>query len=125
MTEILEWICEQLELEGIEPVIGALPVEGKVAIAIGSGTRENFLARTGVINLSLVVNSKSKSQKEALDLLSETHDILTRKNGSTRRYQIADIRVQNVPSYLGQENDESYLYGSSLTIALYDKRGKL
>ena len=125
MTEVLEWICEQLELEGIEPVIGALPVEGKVAIAISSGTRENFLARTGVINLSLVVNSKSKSQKEALDLLSEAHDILTRKNGSTRRYQIADIRVQNVPSYLGQENDESYLYGSSLTIALYDKRGKL
>jgi len=127
MTQILDWICDLIEEQSegaIKPVIGSLPPMGGVAIQQSSGNViAPYFPRSQAIRETYVVNAKSDSQYTAMQLLETVHQILTKRTayGETDDWQIITIRTLNTPDYLGQENNEAYLYGSSIEVSYFDR----
>lgn len=126
MIEIVNEVCDMIEDElNLKPVVGALPPTDGVAIQQSSGSVvEAYLPRTGLNRTTLVVNAKNKDQGKALQDLVDIHTVLTKRIGypSTDTWQITTIRTVNAPDFLGQENDESYLYGSAIEVLWYDRK---
>lgn len=128
MIAILNWICDLIEGEtegAIVPKVGAVPPMGGVGIQQSSGNvQSEFFPRTRAVRETYVINSKSADQRSGLALLERIHEILTKRLGydSTEDWQIATIRTLSEPDYLGQEDNEAYLYGSSIEVIYYDKK---
>lgn len=127
MTQIVDYICSLIEEQTnneIKPVIGSLPPIGGVAIQQSSGNvSAPYFPRTQAIRETYVVNSKAESQNVALQMLERVHKILTKRTAydTTSEWQIITIRTLNTPDFLGQENNESYLYGSSIEVTYFDR----
>lgn len=127
MTQIIDYICNLIEEQTqneIKPVIGSLPPVGGVAIQQSSGNvSAPYFPRTQAIRETYVVNSKSESQHEALQMLERVHKILTKRTAydTTNEWQIITIRTLNTPDFLGQENNECYLFGSSIEVTYFDR----
>ena len=126
MTQILDWIIDFIKTEtAYSPVVGAVPPVGGVAIAQSGGTIQTpYFVRTGAVREVYAINAKGVSQKDTLLCLETIHEKLTKiyDYGHTESWQIATIRTLNAPNYLGQENNENYLYGSSIEVLYYDRR---
>ena len=126
MTDIVDYVCDLIEDEtGLIPVVGAMPPIEGIAVQQSSGSVvSEYLPRTALNSTTLVVNSKSSSQTTALTSLTDIHEALTKRIGyeTTDGYQILSIRTVNSPTFLGQENDESYMYGSSIQVLWFDKK---
>lgn len=126
MTDIVDYVCDLIEDEtGLIPVVGAMPPIEGIAVQQSSGSVvSEYLPRTALNSTTLVVNSKSSSQTTALTSLTDIHEALTKRIGyeTTNGYQILSIRTVNSPTFLGQENDESYMYGSSIQVLWFDKK---
>lgn len=126
MTDIVDYVCDLIEDEtGLIPVVGAMPPIEGIAVQQSSGSVvSEYLPRTALNSTTLVVNSKSTSQTTALTNLTDIHEALTKRIGyeTTNGYQILSIRTVNSPTFLGQENDESYMYGSSIQVLWFDKK---
>lgn len=126
MTDIVDYVCDLIEDEtGHIPVVGAMPPIEGIAIQQSSGSVvSEYLPRTALNSTTLVVNSKSSSQTTALTSLTDIHEALTKRIGyeTTNGYQIVSISTVNSPTFLGQENDEAYMYGSSIQVLWFDKK---
>ena len=125
MKDIIDAICDLIE-DGLTlvPVVGAMPPTDGVGIQISSGSIvSEYLPRTALHRATLVVNAKNKEQGVALQNLVDIHTLLTKRIAypSTDDWQITTIRTQTAPDFLGQENDESYMYGSSIEVLWYDR----
>lgn len=125
MKDIIDAVCDLIEdLTELKPVVGAMPPNGGVAVQQSSGSVISaYLPRTGLNRTTVVINSKDKSQANALEMLTTVHRALTKMFGyeSTEDWQIATIKVVNSPDFIGQENDESYMYGSAVEVLWYDR----
>lgn len=125
MVEIINAVCDIIEEElEVTPVIGAMPPIGGVAIQQSSGSVVSaYFPRTGLNRTTLVVNAKDSEQEKAMEVLVDIHKVLTKRFAypSTEEWQIATIRTVNSPDFLGQENDESYMYGSAIEVLWYDR----
>lgn len=126
MIDIVNEICDMIE-DGLEisPVVGALPPIEGVAVQVSSGSVvAEYFPRTALNRTTLVVNAKSREQGVALQNLVDIHQLLTKRIGypSTEDWQIVTINTVNAPDFLGQENDESYMYGSAIEVLWYDRQ---
>ena len=125
MKDIIDEVCDMIEDGlGIVPVIGAMPPSDGVAVQISSGSVvAEYLPRTALQRTTLVVNAKNHQQGVALQNLVDIHVLLTKRIAypSTDDWQITTIRTVNHPDFLGQENDESYMYGSAIEVLWYDR----
>ena len=126
MKDIIDYVCDLIEDEtGITPVVGAMPPTDGVGVQQSSGSIvSGYLPRTSLHRTTLVINSKNRSQETALENLTDIHEALTKRIGyeSTTDYQITTIRTVNSPDFLGQENDESYMYGSAVEVLWFDRK---
>lgn len=126
MIDIVDYVCDLIEDEtDITPVVGAMPPINGVGVQQSSGSvLAEYLPRTALHRTTLVINAKNKSQETALQNLTDIHEALTKRIGyeSTDGYQITNIRTVNSPDFLGQENDEAYMYGSAVEVLWYDKK---
>ena len=125
MKEIVDTICDMIE-DGTDlvPVVGAMPPINGVAVQQSSGSvMSEYFPRTALHRTTLVVNAKNKEQGVALQNLVDIHTVLTKRIAypSTDDWQITTVRTVNSPDFLGQENDESYMYGSAIEVLWYDK----
>lgn len=126
MIDIINEVCDILEeeLPDIRVVVGAMPPLGGVGIQQSSGTvLSAYLPRTGLNRTTLVINAKDRDQETAMQTLVDIHRVLTKRIGypSDSDWQITTIRTVNAPDFLGQENDESYMYGSAVEVLWYDR----
>lgn len=125
MKEIVDAVCDMIEDElGLIPVVGAMPPINGIGIQQSSGSViAEYLPRTALHRTSLVVNAKNCQQGVALQNLVDIHTVLTKRISypSTDKWQITTVRTVNSPDFLGQENDEAYLYGSAIEVLWYDK----
>lgn len=126
MIDIVNYVCDLIEDEtGLTPVVGAMPPIEGVAVQQSSGAVvSEYMPRTALNRTTIVVNAKSKTQSEALAYLTDIHEALTKRIGyeTTNGYQIVSISTVNSPTFLGQENDESYMYGSSIQVLWFEKK---
>ena len=126
MIDIIDEVCDiiEAEIKNIKLVVGAMPPLNGVGIQQSSGSvLSEYLPRTALHRTTLVINSKNSDQKTALQNLVDIHLVLTKRIGyqSTEDWQITNIRTVNAPDFLGQENDEAYMYGSAVEVLWYDK----
>lgn len=126
MIDIINEVCDILEeeLPDVRVVVGAMPPLGGVGIQQSSGSvLSAYLPRTGLNRTTLVINAKDRDQETAMQTLVDIHRVLTKRIGypSDSDWQIATIRTVNAPDFLGQENDESYMYGSAVEVLWFDR----
>lgn len=126
MRAFIDWMCDTVETElGISMKVGAMPPINGVGIQQSSGSvMSEYLPRTALHRTTFVINSKDKAQGTALQNLVDIHEVLTKRIGypSTDDWQITTVRTVNSPDFLGQENDEAYMYGSAVEVLWYDRK---
>lgn len=106
--------------------IGAMPADNGIACAIANGAPEGtFMTKGMAYQFNLVLNGKHASQQTVSDALNDIHQALTqtKEYPYTDTYQITDIDTISSPSYLGREENKQYLYGSSLRVRFFYKKG--
>ena len=106
--------------------VGTLPQRGGIAMYIGSGAPQSKYMDRGTLNtIYATLNAKNREQQKAVALLEQIHDYLNRLQNypNGERYgiswQITDVSTSSAPSFIGQECDGQYLYGSILQIKFY------
>ena len=107
-------------------VIGSLPADNGISIAVGSGTAAaTFLTKGMAYELTCALNGKHENQQTASDALNDIHQALTQTKTypSTNTYQITNIETVATPSYIGREAGSQWLYGSSIRIKFFYKKG--
>lgn len=126
MTDIVDVVCDIIEDDTeYTPVVGAMPPTDGIGIQQSSGSVvAEYLPRTDLNRTTLVINAKNKRQEVALQTLVDIHECLTKRIAypSTSAWQITTIRTVNSPNFLGQENDESYMYGSAIEVLWFDRK---
>lgn len=104
-------------------VLGTLPPNNGVSIAWASGSLNTFLDKKAAVTMSAVLNSKNTDQSAAADVLGKIHTHLNMRNSypATESFQITNIATNSPPSYLGREENNQWLYGSSLEVKFFLK----
>jgi len=104
-------------------VIGALPGENAISIAVAGGGPDVIDFAHGMqYTLDVVLNGKHSNQKTVSDALNDIHHALCKQATFTNHdtYQIKSIMTNGAPGYIGRE-DNQWLYGSGLTVKFYYK----
>lgn len=126
MKDILEAVYTLVSsavTNGVYVCIGSLPTKEGISVAVANGSPNSIYRQKQALNVTnIVINAKFKKQESAIDELCKIHKALNKKVNypSDDYWQIANIETTNEPSYLGQEGNEWYLYGSSIVVRWYD-----
>lgn len=104
-----------------DAVIGALPPNDGISVAWTTSNNNLFFDKKSAVEMVALVNAKNKDQKTALDALSTIHTRLNfmRSYPAADNYQITNIETSSSPSYMGREENNQWLYGSSLRVKFY------
>ena len=103
-------------------VRGPLPPDNGIAIYMAtSGPDTTFMQKRIVYDFNLTLNGKHSSQQAVSAALNAIHTALTTAKNypATTDWQIANIETVSLPSYLDREENNQYLYGSSLRVRAY------
>ena len=129
MQSILDAICDlintALDDENTKVVVGALPSHEGVSIQqAGGGIEADYIPKTQVHRSNFAINSKYRVQETAIQKLDAISYGLVKRIAypETEEYQITNIQVTGENSFLGQEENETYLYGMSIVVFWFDKR---
>jgi hypothetical protein len=109
-------------------VIGALPADESISFAIGAGGADaTFFPKSMSYELDIVVNGKSYDAEAISDALNTIHAKLTMATSypSTNDWQITNISTISTPNYLTLEENGQFLYGSSIRVRFYFKKGAI
>ena len=119
LTAVID-LAEQTELYS-KIVIGPMPPENGISIAWGSGNLNTFLDKKAAVSMSAVLNCKNSDQELAADRLGNLHTFSNMRKDypSADRFQITNIETTAAPVYLGREENNQWLYGSSLEVKFY------
>ncbi len=104
-------------------LIGPMPPDNGISIAWSSGNLNTFLDKRAAVRMTAVFNCKHEDQQTASDTLGRLHTYLNmRKNyPSADNFQITNIETIGAPVYLGREENNQWLYGSSLEVKFFLK----
>lgn len=104
-------------------IIGSMPPDNGISIAWAGGYLNTFVDKRAAVEMSAVLNAKNTGQEKAAALLSDIHTSLNMRKEypAAENFQITNIETSSAPSYLGREENEQWLYGSSLTVKFYLK----
>ena len=113
-------LAEQIELYS-KIIISPLPPEDGISIAWSSGSLHTFMDKKAAVAMSAVLNSKSKDQEAAAGVLGRLHTFLNMRKDypAAENFQITNIATTGAPTYLGREENNQWLYGSSLEVKFY------
>ena len=115
-------LAEQIELYS-KIIISPLPPENGISIAWSSGSLHTFMDKKAAVAMSAVLNSKSKDQEAAAGVLGRLHTFLNMRKvyPAAENFQITNIATIGAPTYLGREENNQWLYGSSLEVKFFLK----
>ncbi len=103
--------------------IGSLPPANGISIAWSAGNLNTFFDKKAAVSMSAVLNAKHRDQQTAADALGRIHTALnmTKNYPAADNFQITNIETVGAPSYLGREQNQQWLYGSSLEVKFFLK----
>ena len=104
-------------------VVGSMPPENGISIAWSSGSLNTFFNKRAAVSMTAVLNCKHSNQKTAANALGALHTFLNmrKKYPSAQNFQITNIKTIGAPVYLGREENNQWLYGSSLEVKFFLK----
>lgn len=102
-------------------VIGSKPPENGIAIAWATSSLNTFFNKKAAVVMTAVLNCKNEDQQIAADTLGTIHTYLNMLKSYLEEdnYQITNIETVGAPTYLGREENNQWLYGSSLAVKFY------
>ncbi len=103
-------------------LIGALPADNGISITWASGApRSAFFSRNAVVQMTAALNAKHAQQLCCCDVLGRIHHVLTWRKTypEADAWQITDIATIGAPAYIGREQNNQWLYGSSLRVTFF------
>lgn len=103
-------------------VIGAMPPDNGISIAIGAGgPATTFLTKGMAYEIYCVLNGKHSNAQTVSDALNNIHQALTQRTEYPRSttYQITDIETVSTPAYSGREQNNQELYSSSIRVKFF------
>lgn len=121
-SDVLQAVVNLINTETQQTVvIGPLPPDNGVSIAWASNAYNSFMSRNATVDMTAVLNSKDTSQQAAMDVLGEIHTTISNMKNfpSADNYQITDITTATGPNYIGREENNQWLYGSSLRVKFF------
>lgn len=103
--------------------VGPLPPNNGISISWSAGSLNTFMDKKAAVSMSAVLNAKHKDQRKAADALGKIHTALnmTKIYPQTGNFQITNIETIGAPCYLGREQNQQWLYGSSLEVKFFLK----
>lgn len=107
-------------------VVGSLPPLDGISMAVSTGATNDTMLDKGLTQqISVVINSKSSDQQNALEWLALIHEALTMTESypSGTNWQITNIESSELPTYIDREQNNQYLYGSAVRVYYYIKKG--
>ena len=104
-------------------VIGSMPPHNGISIAWTSSSNNEFFTKRAAVEMTAVLNGKHTKQKTVADGLGKIHTGLSMRKQypSAENYQITNISTISAPTYLGREENNDWLYGSSLRVNFFLK----
>ena len=124
INDIIDAVMDMAE--ATEPyaaiVRGPLPPDNGIAIYMANGTpNATFLNKRIVYDFVLTLNGKHARQQAVAAALNAIHTALTttKTYPATDDWEICDIETVSFPSYLDREENNQYLYGSSIRVRAY------
>lgn len=102
-------------------IIGPMPPDNGISITWGSTAYNPFLNKLAAVELTAVLNGKHTNQQTLSETLGNIHTALSMATEypAADNYQITDITTISAPSYLGREENNQWLYGSSLRVKFF------
>lgn len=122
-TQIIQAVSEFLNIP-----IGQLPeIGGTVMELAPSSTPRRFLGGESYEQISVLILSKSKSQKTAIESLNAVcNKCRTLNLPYEEKWRIKLIEVSTSPNYVGQEKNKDgimWIYSCILTVNFYNTEG--
>lgn len=104
-------------------VIGPLPPDDGLSISWGATGYTPFFNKRAAAEMTAVLNGKNKNMKTVAETLGAIHTYLSMSKDypSANNFQITDISTVSAPQYLGREENNQWLYGSSLRVKFFLK----
>lgn len=121
-TEILQAVSEFLKVP-----IGQLPEKGGVVMELApTGSPRRFFGGQSYAQMSVLLLSKDKSQKNALSNLCIICDkCRTLTLPHSENWEIKTIEIATMPNFTGTEKNKDgkmWIYSAILTVNFYDRR---
>ena len=122
-TQVLQAVSEYLNIP-----IGRLPEGGGIVMELApSSAPRRFLGGQSYEQMSALILSKDKSQKNALDSLNAAcNKCRTLNLPGGEKWQIKTIETATAPNYVGQEKNSDgimWIYSCILTVNFYNMEG--
>lgn len=122
-TQVLQTVSEFLSIP-----IGQLPVNGGTVMELApSSTPRRFFGGESYESISVLILSKSRSQKTALESLNiACNKCKTLNLPRGELWQIKTIEISTTPNYVGQEknsDDIMWIYSCILIVNFYNMEG--
>ena len=106
-------------------VVGSLPPNNGISMTWGSGSLNTFMDKNAAVEMIAVLNGKHTNQQIVSDTLGQIHIFLNMRKDypADDNFQITNIETISPPCYLGREENNQWLYGSSLAVKFFCKKG--
>ena len=104
---------------------GALPTKEGIVCEIGpTVTGSVYMDKNSHVPLDITLNGKHKNLQTLSDAMNNIHSVLTRatsypEDDAGTRWQITDIKNQNLPEIIGREENNFWLMASSLSVTFF------
>ena len=125
VTQVIEAVRTKAQTAVTKTIVfGAMPPDDGISMALATGASdETFLDKGQNYHASVVINAKSSNQLNALDWLGKIHETLTltKTYPSGTNWQIVNIETTGIPMYLTREENQQYVYGSTVRVDFYMK----
>ena len=102
-------------------VVGSdIPANG-ICVLPTPATPRTFFDKNTDMEWTIALNGKNADQLTVFEALSKIHTSLTRRKDypSDTNYQIYDISTVASPRLIGRQENDQWIYGSSLRIRFY------
>lgn len=121
-TEILQAVSEFLSVP-----IGQLAEKGGLVMELApTGSPRRFLSGQSYAQMSILLLSKDRSQKKALNNLNTACDKCRTLNlPHSENWEIKTIEIATMPNYVGTDKTKDgkmWIYSAVLTVNFYDRR---
>lgn len=121
LTSVIS-LAEQADLYS-HIVIGPMPPKNGISIAWATGNLNTFLNKKAAVVMSAVFKLQKFRSGNRVGYFGEnSHVFKYAKNyPESDNFQITNIKTTSAPSYLGREENDQWLYGSSLEVKFFLK----
>ena len=118
-NDVLQAVIDMAEAAaGTSVFVGSMPPENGLAMTGSAGSAPIFLDIGSNETMNVVCNGKNADQKAVIDQLDAIHASLTRRKDfpTGSGWQIYAIETTASPRLIGREQNNQWLYGSSLLV---------